>query len=216
MTREEIIKGLKSVKEEFGRHFNEGFAWICQPIDEAIKVLSSIEQIRWERDVAIEQLKELGYGLGEKIRTSKDTISREETLNVMHALMDNARIGEEDDDYETLDDIKEQYLEIVKGMVSVQPISENEKEIYSRGWKDGAEATAYHVELCEEENPTIPISVIEDIKAELTSCLDACNNILRMGVFIEPKSNIEARKITYEQCLEIIDKRAYQIREDSE
>lgn len=41
------------------------------------------------------------------------------------------------------------------------------KEIYNKGWKDGAEATAYHVELCEEENPTIPLSVIEDIKAEI-------------------------------------------------
>ena len=41
------------------------------------------------------------------------------------------------------------------------------KEIYNKGWKDGAEATAYHFELCEEENPTIPMSVIEDIKAEI-------------------------------------------------
>ena len=29
----------------------------------------TLEQVMWERDVAIEQLKELGYGLGEKIRT---------------------------------------------------------------------------------------------------------------------------------------------------
>ena len=35
-----------------------------------------MEQIKWERDVAIEQLKELGYGLGEKIRTDEDCISR--------------------------------------------------------------------------------------------------------------------------------------------
>ena len=41
------------------------------------------------------------------------------------------------------------------------------KEFYNRAWKDGAEATAYHVELCEKENPTIPMSVIEDIKAEI-------------------------------------------------
>ena len=41
------------------------------------------------------------------------------------------------------------------------------QEIYNQGWKDGAEATAYHVELCEKENPTIPLSVIEDIKAEI-------------------------------------------------
>ena len=35
------------------------------------------EQAVWERDVAIEQLKELGYELGEKIETDKDTISRQ-------------------------------------------------------------------------------------------------------------------------------------------
>ena len=43
------------------------------------------------------------------------------------------------------------------------------KEIYNKGWQDGAEATAYHVELCEKENPTIPLSVIEDIKTEIQS-----------------------------------------------
>ena len=42
------------------------------------------------------------------------------------------------------------------------------KEIYNKGWQDGAEATAYHVELCKDENPTIPLSVIEDIKAEIS------------------------------------------------
>jgi len=31
-------------------------------------VLGSIEQIIWERDMAITQLKELGYELGEKIK----------------------------------------------------------------------------------------------------------------------------------------------------
>lgn len=41
------------------------------------------------------------------------------------------------------------------------------KEFYNKGWQDGAEATAYHIELCEKENPTIPLSVIEDIKAEI-------------------------------------------------
>ena len=39
MTTEEIIKGLESVKTECGKHLNEGFAWICKPIDEAIEKL---------------------------------------------------------------------------------------------------------------------------------------------------------------------------------
>ena len=37
----------------------------------------SLEQIKWERDIAIQQLKDLGYSLGEKIRTDGDTISRQ-------------------------------------------------------------------------------------------------------------------------------------------
>jgi len=61
----------------------------------------------------------------------------------------------------------EEYISMVgdrlKGLPSVQP-----KEAYNKGWKDGAEATAYHVELCEKENPTIPMAVIEDIKAEIS------------------------------------------------
>lgn len=35
------------------------------------------EQVKWERDVATEQLEQLGYSLGEKIRTSEDCISRQ-------------------------------------------------------------------------------------------------------------------------------------------
>ena len=53
-------------------------------------------------------------------------------------------------------------INFIEDLPSVQP-----KEIYNKGWKDGAEATAYHVELCEKENQTIPMSVIEDIKAEI-------------------------------------------------
>ena len=46
-------------------------------------------------------------------------------------------------------------------------MTREEKEIYNKGWQDGAEATAYHIELYNEENPTISLSVIEDIKAEI-------------------------------------------------
>ena len=41
------------------------------------------EQVKWERDVAIQQLKELGYGLGEKIRTDEDCISREAVIEIL-------------------------------------------------------------------------------------------------------------------------------------
>ena len=53
-------------------------------------------------------------------------------------------------------------INFIEDLPSIQP-----KDIYNKGWQDGAEAIAYHIELCKEENPTIPMSVIEDIKAEI-------------------------------------------------
>ena len=54
---------------------------------QAIKELPSaqpdrelIEQLKWERDTAIQQLKDLGYGLGEKPKTD-DTISRKAAID---------------------------------------------------------------------------------------------------------------------------------------
>ena len=38
-----------------------------QAIDHAINCVGAIEQIKWERDIAISQLNELGYQFGEKI-----------------------------------------------------------------------------------------------------------------------------------------------------
>ena len=67
----------------------------------------------------------------------------------------------------------------------------SKEQNYFRGYQD-----------CKEDM----MSVIEDIKAEIKEGIDACNNILQMGIFLEPKSSIEARKLTYEQCLEFIDK----------
>ena len=45
---EEIIKGLESVKTECGKYLDEGFAWICEPIDMAIKALENYSAIRAE------------------------------------------------------------------------------------------------------------------------------------------------------------------------
>ena len=69
------------------------------------------------------------------------------------------------------------------------------KEIYNKAWKDGAEATAYHIELCEKENPTIPLSVIEDIKAEIGN-----------NVEWHFKNHQEDIAQIYSDCLNIIDK----------
>ena len=97
-----------------------------------------------------------------QIIVSEDCISRQQAIDKMQELED-----EDDEMYgcsipEGFDG--KRAIEALKVLPSIQP-----KEIYNKGWQDGAEATAYHVELCEKENPTIPMSVIEDIKAEIAN-----------------------------------------------
>ena len=45
---------------------------VVQAIDHAINCVGAIEQIKWERDIAIQQLNELGYQFGEKIRSDEE------------------------------------------------------------------------------------------------------------------------------------------------
>lgn len=87
MTRDEAIKEIQ--------------AWLdgccgeeCDPAREAFNMAISVLeqdtvsrtaylQCARERDTAIEQLKELGYDFGEKIRTDGDTISRQAVLRAL-------------------------------------------------------------------------------------------------------------------------------------
>lgn len=41
--------------------------YITEALQMALTALGAIDQIRWERDIAIEQLEELGIGFGQKI-----------------------------------------------------------------------------------------------------------------------------------------------------
>ena len=45
-------------------------------VREAMFALKVLEQIRWERDVAISQLEELGLSLGQKVDHVKETINK--------------------------------------------------------------------------------------------------------------------------------------------
>ena len=47
-----------------------------EPTSEMVHV-ETLRQVMWERDIAIEQLHELGYELGQKIEPCDDAISRE-------------------------------------------------------------------------------------------------------------------------------------------
>ena len=63
------------------------------PSAEAV-LKGTYEQVRWERDTALEQLKELGYSLGEKPRKS-DLISRQKAINTaekMYSVCDTGNI----------------------------------------------------------------------------------------------------------------------------
>ena len=41
-----------------------------------------LDQYKWERDIVIQQLKELGYGFGQEPKTNRDTISKTESVRV--------------------------------------------------------------------------------------------------------------------------------------
>ena len=93
-------------------------------------------------------------------------MTREEALQILDTI---PTIGEQVDALEmAIKALENQPKFIIHSDGTIEQIIEPSiKDIYNKGWKDGAEATAYHVELYEEENPTIPLSVIEDIKAEI-------------------------------------------------
>ena len=44
---------------------------VVQALSHAITCVGALEQIIWERDIAIQQLNELGYQFGEKIRSDE-------------------------------------------------------------------------------------------------------------------------------------------------
>lgn len=55
-----------------------------------------IEQMRWERDLAIRQLAVLGYGLGEKPRTNGDLISRQALLESIERISVKGNVLDDD------------------------------------------------------------------------------------------------------------------------
>ena len=72
---------------------DEAYKSMIDALETAIKALKQepgndtvslgvFEQVRWERDVAIDQLKQLGYELGEKIRISDDAVDRQAVLDI--------------------------------------------------------------------------------------------------------------------------------------
>ncbi len=86
------------------------------------------EQVAWERDVAIEQLKELGYGFGEKIRYDDDAVSRKEVLR----MIDYINVHNAITPYKSVGAITEHLMRIAKGLTTVTPKAPEYEDAVSR------------------------------------------------------------------------------------
>ena len=87
MTNKEQINYIKEwLKDEYALNAKdrEVLTAAIKALEQQDDVVSQgvFEQVMWERDIAIEQLKELGYGFGEKIRQNDDCISRQAVLEL--------------------------------------------------------------------------------------------------------------------------------------
>jgi len=106
MTREEAIVNLKMigvafvepVTKEQRKLIDDTFEMAIQalsqkPCEDAISTKDAVsrgvfEQVMCERDIAIEQLHELGYEFGQKIEPCEDAISREAVCNIVNDIRD--------------------------------------------------------------------------------------------------------------------------------
>jgi hypothetical protein len=87
-----------------------------------------VAQIKWERDTAIEQLKQLGYGLGEKVEPCEDCVSREALKERFRWLEKATKYGNEDAEqqhfsYSTMMmyEIKDEIDDVIDSLPSVKP-----------------------------------------------------------------------------------------------
>ena len=73
MTREKAIEVIKSECYVFNPLNLDRTTLINTALDVAIESLKQpYDQVKWERDLAISQLEELGYSLGEKVEEEDD------------------------------------------------------------------------------------------------------------------------------------------------
>lgn len=67
MDRIEAIKRIKDHMEVHHMKESPNCQYITESLKMALNALGAIEQIAWERNIALEQLEELGLSLGQKI-----------------------------------------------------------------------------------------------------------------------------------------------------
>ena len=83
MTFEDIKEFRENAVEILRKHSQYATA---KAVEEAFMALTCIGQYMWERDIAIEQLNELGIGLGEKVDHIRKTVDKS---NVQDAVYKN-------------------------------------------------------------------------------------------------------------------------------
>ena len=113
------------------------------PVTPKPKTECSCEQIKWERDIAIEQLHELGYELGQKIEPCEDCINRAELLKAVDTWdkfgcdADSKLVPYKDCyvPYIHYDDV----VKAIKGMPSIQPKTNEplQVDLDGDGYADG-------------------------------------------------------------------------------
>ncbi len=62
----ELLEQMQTLAE-LGKNYNK-----AQALKKALMIIGAYKQVRWERDIAIQQLNELGYQFGEKIRSDEE------------------------------------------------------------------------------------------------------------------------------------------------
>ena len=99
MTPQEAKQRLERIWEDYTSAYDTASIEDLMAFDMATNALGAIDQIQWERDMAIKQLHDLGYGLGEKPRedannsnqevkksSDGDTVSRQAVIDFINGI----------------------------------------------------------------------------------------------------------------------------------
>ena len=119
MTREETKKRFKSwCQEHIGNNASDEDYHMFNNIMALLEQEPCCEQIKWERDTAIAQLKELGYGLGEKPKTDVLDKIRTEITDTLYvdSLIFGELIGYREGRIRT-DDVIEEFNRVTKAEI---------------------------------------------------------------------------------------------------
>lgn len=89
MTAREAKQRLERIWKDYTSAYDTASIEDLMAFDMATNALGAIEQIQWERDMAIKQLHDLGYGLGEKPREEvKKASDADRILKILESAKD--------------------------------------------------------------------------------------------------------------------------------